>query len=153
MAGTRRAGRHYIDVMRALCVARHPILSDHLSRFFERFDVAAAPIVGMRQARSMVSSYDPDIALCDYDLLTPTQLALWRADPASAGVPIVAVSMRKRPDEVAGLDARGVAAFLYLPAAHPDAVRRLFTTLRRRRDGVVSPELSWPGTTPAARHR
>lgn len=101
----------------------------------------------------MVSSYDPDLVLCDIDLLTPTQLELWRADPASAGVPIVAVSLRKRPDEVASLDARGVAAFLYLPAIDPDAVRALFSALRRRRDGVASPELSWPGKTPAARQR
>jgi CheY-like chemotaxis protein len=139
--------------MRALCVARHPILSEHLSRFFERFDVAAAPIVGMRQARSAASAYDPDLVFCDYDLLTPTQLELWRADPACANVPIVAVSMRKRPDEVAALDCRGVVAFLYLPNADPDALRPLFAALRRSRDGVASPGLSWPRTASAVRQR
>jgi hypothetical protein len=139
--------------MRALCVARHPILSEHLSRFFERFDVAAAPIVGMRQARSAALAYDPDVVFCDYDLLTPTQLELWRADPVCGSVPIVAVSMRKRPDEIAAVDRRGVVTFLYLPTVEPDALRPLFAALRRSRDGVASPGLSWPRTASAVRQR
>jgi DNA-binding response OmpR family regulator len=148
------AGYHYIDDMRALCVARHPILSDHLARFFERFDIATVPVVGMRQARSNVSSYDPDLVLCDYGLLTPTHLERWRADPASRGVPIVAVSMTKRPADVADVDGRGLAGFIYLPTIDSEVTRALFATLRRRRDGVTSPKrLSWPGTTPVARRR
>ncbi|HEY4306120.1 MAG TPA: hypothetical protein VGM82_16735 [Gemmatimonadaceae bacterium] len=140
--------------MRVLCVARHLILSEHLSRFFERFDVAAAPVVGMRQARTTISSYDPDLVLCDYDLLTPTQLALWRADPSASGVPIVALSMSKRLNEIVPIDARGVYGFLYLPTLDPATVRTLFASLRRQRDGVAMPKrVSWPGTTPAVRHR
>jgi hypothetical protein len=87
-------------------------------------------------------------------LLTPAQLARWRADPASAGVPIVAVSMTKRPGDVADLEPRGITGFIYLPAIDADATRALFAALRRRRDGVASPKrLSWPGTTPVARRR
>jgi hypothetical protein len=139
--------------MRAFCVARHPILSEHLSRFFERFDVAAVPIVGLRQARSTILSYDPDLVLCDYDLLTPAELGLWRADPACAAVPMVAVSMTKRPDDVAD-QARGITGFLYLPTIDPETTRTLFAAVRRRRDGVASPNrLSWPGTTPVVRRR
>lgn len=139
--------------MRVLCVARHQILSEHLSRFFERFDVAAAPVVGMRQARVAAATYDPDLVLCDYDLLTPTQLALWRADPSASMVPIVALSMSKRPDEIVAIDARGVHGFLYLPTLEPETVRTLFSSLRRQRDGVAVPKrLSWPGTNPVARH-
>ena len=140
--------------MRVLCVARHQILSEHLCRVFERFDVAAAGVVGMRQARTSIATHDPDVALCDYDLLTPTQLELWRADPASGGVPIVAVSMTKRPHEVTATEERGVVAFIYLPKLEPETARALFTALRRRRDGVASPNLlSWPGTTPVVRQR
>jgi hypothetical protein len=131
------------------------MLSEHFCRVFERLDVAAAPVVGLRQARAALSSYDPDLVLCDYDLLTPTHLELWRGDSASAAVPIVAVSLTKRPDEIdARLEARGVAAFLHLPTLNPTAARALFSTLRRTRDGVASPNrLSWPGTTPVARYR
>jgi DNA-binding NarL/FixJ family response regulator len=153
-AGPWRTRHHYIDVMRALCVARHPILSEHLTRFFERFDVAAAPVVGMKQARMAVSSYDPDLALCDYDLLTPVQLESWRGDAASNEVPIIAVSMTKRPDEVTTLQMQGVFGFLYLPTLDPDAARALLARHRRRREGVATPKrLSWPGTTPVTRHR
>jgi DNA-binding NarL/FixJ family response regulator len=140
--------------MRILCVARHPILSEHLCRFFERFEVAAAPAVGMRQARASITSHDPDVALCDYDLLTPTQLELWRADAAASRVPIVALSMTKRLHEVPPIDERGVIGFLYLPTLRPDTVRALFANLKRRREGVASPnQLQWPGTTSVARHR
>jgi CheY-like chemotaxis protein len=140
--------------MRILCVARHQMLSEHLCRFFERFDVAAAPAVGMRQARSSLAAHDPDLVFCDYDLLTPTQLELWRADPATRGVPIIAVSMTKRAHEVGAITERGVVGFLYLPTVQPETARALFASLRRRRDGVVSPTpLSWPGPTPVARRR
>jgi CheY-like chemotaxis protein len=140
--------------MRVLCVARHQILSEHLGRFFERFDVATAPVVGMRQARASIATHDPDVALCDYDLLTPTQLELWRADRAARAVPIVAVSMTKRPHEVTMIEERGVVAFVYLPTLQPATARALFAALRRQRNGVVSPSpLTWPLTTPAARLR
>jgi DNA-binding NarL/FixJ family response regulator len=140
--------------MRVLCVARHPILSEHLCRFFERFDVAAAPCVGVRQARAMVLAYDPDIALCDYDLLTTSELEQWRDDAAAGRVPIVAVSMTRRPDEVRVADAEGVVGFLYLPTVSPVVAHQLLAGLRRRRDGVASPnQLPWPGTAPVARIR
>ena len=140
--------------MRVLCVARHPVLSEHLCRVFERFDVAAAAVVGMRQARVSTRLYDPDVALCDYDLLTPTQLGLWRADRTAGNVPIIAVSMTKRPHEVTPIHERGVVAFLYLPTLDPGTVRGLFASLRRARDGVVSPNsLSWPGTTSVVHRR
>jgi CheY-like chemotaxis protein len=140
--------------MRMLCVARHPILSEHLCRIFERFDVATMAVVGMRQARMSITLHDPDIALCDYDLLTPTQLGLWRADRAASKVPIVAVSMTKRPREVTAIEERGVVAFLYLPTLEPESARALFAALRRRRDGVASPStFAWPGTTSVVRSR
>ena len=140
--------------MRVLCVARHPVLSEHLCRFFERFDVAAVPCVGVRQARALISAYDPDVAICDYDLLTASQLDQWRKDAAASRVPIVAVSLTKRPSEIRLLDAAGVVGFLYLPTVAPITAQQLLTSLRRRREGVASPnQLSWPGTAPVARMR
>lgn len=137
--------------MRVLCIARHPILSEHLCRYFERFDVAALPCVGVRSARGMISAYDPDIAICDYDLLTASELQRWRDDAGTSAVPIVAVSMSKRPSEVRLAAATGVVGFLYLPTVSPVAAQQLLTSLRRHRDGVITPnELSWPGTTRVA---
>lgn len=152
--GTSAPRDYYIVVMRVLCVARHQILSEHLCLVFERFDVAAAAAVGMRHARTLVSSYDPDVALCDYDLLTTRQLELWRTDAAAGAVPIIAVSLTKRPSEVALTDARGIVGFVYLPMLDPAAVRALFTALRQPRDGVLSPtQLSWPEATSRPRRR
>ena len=146
--------RGYIGIMRVLCIARHPILSEHLCRFFGRFDVAAVPCVGVRSARAMASAYDPDIAICDYDLLTASELEQWGADASAGRVPIVAVSMTKRPSEVRLIDATGVVGFLYLPAVSPIAAQQLLATLRRQRDGVATPnDLSWPGTTRIAQKR
>jgi DNA-binding NarL/FixJ family response regulator len=149
--GTSRDERHYIAVMRVLCIARHPILSEHLCRFFERFDVAAAPCVGVRSARGMISAYDPDVAICDYDLLTASELDQWHAGAATSAVPIVAVSMTKRLNEVRLGQASGVVGFLYLPTVSPIVAQQLLTSLRRQRDGVVTPnELSWPRTARVA---
>lgn len=140
--------------MRVLCVARHPILSEHLCRFFERFDVAAVGCVGVRQARSLISAYDPDVAICDYDLLTAQQLEQWQRDAAACRVPIVAVSLTKRPNQVRVFDAPGVVGFLYLPTVSPITAQQLLLSLRRRREGVASPDqLQWPGTAPVARIR
>jgi DNA-binding NarL/FixJ family response regulator len=140
--------------MRVLCVTRHPILSEHLCRFFEQFDLAAVPCVGVPRARSLVPAYDPDLVLCDYDLLTPSELAQWRADAAARVVPIVAVSMTRRPSEVRLVEATGVVGFLYLPTTSPSVARHLLASLRRRRDGVASPnQLPWSGTASAARIR
>src|SRR4051812_14100754 len=111
--------------MRVLCVARHPVLSEHLCRIFERFDVAAVPCVGVRRARALISAYDPDVVICDYDLLTVSQLDQWRNDAAASPVPIVAVSLTKRPSEVRLLDAIGVVGFLYLPTVAPIAAQQL----------------------------
>jgi hypothetical protein len=140
--------------MRVLCVARHPILSEHLCLVFERFDVAAAPAIGMRHARTLASTYDPDVAFCDYDLLTARELDLWRADAAAAGVPIVAVSLTRPASEVALAEGQGVVGFVYLPTLDPAAVRELLAALRRPRDGVLPPApLAWPGVAPLRRRR
>lgn len=102
----------------------------------------------------MISAYDPDVAICDYDLLTASELTAWRADAAASRVPIVAVSMSKRPSDVRLTEAAGVVAFLYLPTVTPSIAQELLASLRRRREGVVTPErLSWPGSAPTVRVR
>jgi hypothetical protein len=44
----------------------------------------------------------PDVVICDYDLLVAAPLADWERDPILCEVPIIAVSLTRRPEE-AGL--------------------------------------------------
>jgi hypothetical protein len=152
--------------MRALCVGRHPYLSEHLCRFFERLGVATIPCVGMSAAVRDIASCEPDLVICDYDLLATMPLTNWETDPALATVPVVAVSMTRQPGEAHLLDVNGIAGFLYLPTLDPDDAQRFLSGVRRTRPvereggAVTSPTsetldslLPWPGTTRVAELR
>ena len=67
--------------MRVLCVARHPFLSEHLGRYFERLGVDTMPCVGLRDAQRLAPKYDVDAVICDYDLLATASLDAWVSDP------------------------------------------------------------------------
>jgi hypothetical protein len=130
--------------MRLLCVARHGVLSDHLASLFRSFGADTCPAVGLAEALDAARSFGPQAVVCDYELLATVSLAEWERDPQLARVPIVAVSLTRRPDELHALDVNNVAGFVYLPALeHADGVRLLAAlggcgvrggSLRPRRD-------------------
>lgn len=135
--------------MRVLCVGRHPFLSEHLCRFFERLDVEPLPCVGLAEAAEQARAVNADAVICDYDLLATAPLAGWETDPILASVPIIAVSMTRNPGEAHVADVNGVAGFLYLPTLELEEAERLLAAVRRKRSSGIHPPdtLPWSGTT------
>jgi CheY-like chemotaxis protein len=103
------------DTLRAICIARHRFLSGHYCLVFADFGIDGTPVVGFERGIAAARAQLPDLVFCDYDLLAPALLRTWRRDPKLSSIPIIAVSLTRRPDEV-NLSAReGVTSFLYLP--------------------------------------
>jgi DNA-binding NarL/FixJ family response regulator len=131
--------------MRLLCVARHEFLSAHLARFFETLGVATVPVVGLQGAIDAAASCEADAVVCDYDLLATIPLDGWERDPLLSRLPVVAVSLTRRPDEVHVLDVNGIAGFLYLPTLDRAQASRVLGAAMSRRRGVSAPaSLAWP---------
>jgi DNA-binding NarL/FixJ family response regulator len=132
--------------MRVLCVGRHPFLSDHLRRFFDALGVNARPVVGLDEAIEAAAEYQPDAVVCDYDLLATIPLDGWERDPLLSRLPVIAVSLTRRPEEVHLLDVNGIAGFLYLPTLEREhALQMLSAAASWRRAGVTAPtSLAWP---------
>lgn len=140
--------------MRALCVGRHPFLSEHLCRFFENLGVDTVPCVGMAEAAVAARSTEIDVVIADYDLLATSPLVDWERDPSCAGLAVIAVSMTRHPGEAHLLDVNGIAGFLYLPTLDPAHAHRVLSAVRRERTAIHPPAvLPWPGTTPVAQIR
>lgn len=102
-------------VLRALCVSRHQYLGDHLARFFQKFGLETSYAVGLEGAIAVARQVEPQIVLCDYDLLATLPLDVWERDALLSRTPVVAVSMTRRPEETHVLDVNGIGGFLYLP--------------------------------------
>jgi hypothetical protein len=146
--------RKYIAAMRVLCVGRHPFLSEHLGRFFEKLGVETVPCVGMCDAEELVRQGPFDAVICEYDLLATISLANWESDPTLSRVPLIAVSLTRHPGEAHLLDINGIAGFLYLPTLDHDDALRLLAAVQQKRSGITPPTvLPWPGTTPVAQLR
>jgi hypothetical protein len=118
--------------MRLLCVARHGVLSDHLASVFHGFGAETCSAVGLTEALGAARSFRPQAVICDYDLLATVSLTAWERDPQLARVPIVAVSLTRRPDEVHALDVNNVAGFVYLPSLEREDGVRLLAALGAR---------------------
>jgi len=132
--------------MRVLCVGRHPFLSAHLCRFFDALGVITRPAVGLEEAIDAAAGHQPDAVICDYDLLATIPLEAWERDPLLSRLPVIAVSLTRRPNEVHVLDVNGIAGFLYLPTLERDrALQVLGAAASWRRAGVSAPaSLPWP---------
>jgi DNA-binding NarL/FixJ family response regulator len=126
--------------MRVLCVGRHPFLSAHLCRFFEALDVGTKPVVGLDNAIEAAAAYQPDAVICDYDLLATISLDGWERDPLLSRLPVIAVSLTRRPEEIHLVDINGIAGFLYLPTLEPEqALQMLSAAASWRRVAVAAP--------------
>lgn len=101
--------------MYVLCIARHKFLSDHICRLFSASDWRTVPAVGFEEGLARAREQVPDVVICDYDLLATAPLQRWERDDVLADVPMIAVSMTRRPEEAHLLDVNGIAGFLYLP--------------------------------------
>ncbi|HEY2852200.1 MAG TPA: hypothetical protein VGJ18_05100 [Gemmatimonadaceae bacterium] len=121
-------------------------MSSHLCRFFEALGVNTRPVVGLDDAIEAAADHQPDAVVCDYDLLATIPLDGWERDPLLSRLPVIAVSLTRRPEEVHLLDVNGIAGFLYLPTLERGhALQVLGAAASWRRAGVTAPtSLPWP---------
>jgi CheY-like chemotaxis protein len=127
--------------MRLLCVGRHAYLSEHLCRYFRGLGADCSAAVGVSEALSLATRYEPHVIVCDCDLITPALLDEWAVEPRTADVPLLAVSLTRRPEELPPVELMGVAGVLYLPALERSQVLALLAGAHRHR-GVVAP-IGW----------
>lgn len=108
----------------ALCVGRHRYLSEHLGTYFRSLGLTTTCVVGIDEALHAAQRELPDLVLCDYDLLATVHLDAWERDERLSRVPLIAVSLTRRPEEVHLLDINAIAGFLYLPTLDVHTARR-----------------------------
>lgn len=138
--------------MRVLCVGRHAVLSGHFCRYLSECGVESHPAVGLAEAMAQARVQRPDVVMCDYDLLTSASLERWAQEPGVRGLPLIAVSLTRRPEEVYVGEGTPIAGFLYLPTLdRADASRVLGAAARA--SGISAPSsLPLPGAR-AIQHR
>jgi DNA-binding NarL/FixJ family response regulator len=101
--------------LRALCIARHCFLSEHIARYFACMGVITSEVVGLDAAVEAARRTSPDVIICDYDLLATIPLEKWERDELLSNTPVIAVSLTRHSQELHLLDVNGIAGFLYLP--------------------------------------
>jgi len=139
--------------MRAVCIARHRYLSEHISSIFTAIGIESIPAVGFDDGMRTTRAELPDLVICDYDLLVVAPLAQWECDEQLGVVPIVAVSLTRRPEEAHLMDTNGIAGFLYLPVIDEDAVARIvYAATARRIRPPVNP-FRWALDSRTVEHR
>lgn len=124
--------------MRLVCVSRHQFLSEHLCRIFGDLGVQCEPIVGVADACATAERFEPHLVVVEDSLLSPAVLDGWAASAAMRDVPVLAVSLTRRPEEGLAVSPNGVAGVIYLPALDRDAVLALMECARRPM-GVSAP--------------
>jgi len=110
--------------MRAVCISRHVFLGEHICSIMRSAGIECESVIGLREGMDASRVARPDVVICDYDLLATAPRYEWHRDSGSDGLPIVAVSLTRRPEEAHLVDGRTIAGFLYLPAVDSAAVER-----------------------------
>lgn len=118
--------------MRLLCVGRHAFLAEHIAALFREVGAETYPVVGLGRAAELAATGAPDVVICEYDLLATNPLGAWERDAALSQIPVVAVSLTRRPHEACAFDVNGIAGFLYLPTLDRDAALRTLESLALR---------------------
>ena len=113
--------------LQALCVGRHRYLSDHIARFFANLGVETTGAVGLEDALAASRSFDPQMVICEYEVLATLSLEAWEKDELLSHMPVIAVSLTRRSHEAHLLDVNGIGGFLYLPTLDRDAALRIIT--------------------------
>lgn len=133
--------------MRLLCVGRHRYLSEHLCRVFGELGAECVPVVGAANAPASAARVEPHVVVCDCDLITPAMLDEWAAEPMLVDLPVIAVSLTKRPEEAPRLDRVGVSGVVYLPMLDRGQLAILLVGAPRTR-GVTAPAHWWSQSLP-----
>ena len=118
--------------LRALCIARHCFLSEHIARYFAQMGVATTNAVGLDSAMQSIGELPPDVVICDYDLLATISLEKWEHDGLLSKTPVIAVSLTRHAEELHLLDVNGIAGFLYLPTLQQAPALRILRAAAAR---------------------
>lgn len=129
--------------MRVLCVGRHAFLSEHLCRVFGEVGAVCESAVGTSEAMRVATRFEPDVVVCEGDLLTSSVLDVWAHERALHRVPVIAVTLTRRPDDTLPPEATTgeSAAVVYLPGLTGTQLMSLLASVRRA--GGVSAPSDW----------
>jgi hypothetical protein len=134
--------------MRAVCIARHRILAEHYRDYFADLGIRAVPAVGFGEGIAAARREGAELVLCDYELLATATLEQWEHDDRLTGVPLVAVSLTRRPEDAHAATASGVAGFLYLPTLAPEDVACMLRAATGHGLRAPADALRWPPSAP-----
>lgn len=129
--------------MRVLCVGRHAFLSEHLCRVFGDAGAHCETVVGSHAVPPAAARFEPQVIICEGDLLTPAVLEHWAQEGALTNTPVLAVSLTPPPDDAVPAELSGTdsPAAIYLPSLNRTQVAALLQSARSPR-GVSAP-LQW----------
>jgi DNA-binding NarL/FixJ family response regulator len=130
--------------MRLLCIGRHPYISAHYRRFFESLGLEVVSTEDIPAALGLLPTVAPDVALVDYELLATRPMGEWLEDAVAREVPLVAVSLTRRPEEML-LDRTLLVGGLYLPAVSPATALAVLRQAASRGGVVLPPDAALPG--------
>ncbi len=63
--------------LKALCVGRHTFLAEHFARLFAGLGLETKPAVGLLESSIESRGFDPDVVICEYELLASLSLEAW----------------------------------------------------------------------------
>src|SRR6266550_9323847 len=128
--------------LRALCVALHCFLSEHIARYFAQMGIATMTAVGLDAAVMVAGEVSPDVVICDYDVLATIPLEKWEHDLLLSNTPVIAVSLTRHAEELHLLDVNGIAGFLYLPTLEQAPALRILHAAATRPKFTLGPRSS-----------
>lgn len=132
--------------LRALCIARHCFLSEHIARYFAQMGLDTTNAVGLDSAIASAGELSPDVVICDYDLLATIPLEKWERDALLSSTPVIAVSLTRHAEELHLLDVNGIAGFLYLPTLEQEAALKILHAAAARPRYSIGPRQGAPRT-------
>ena len=132
--------------LRALCIARHSFLSEHIARYFAEMGVTTTNAVGLDSAVKVAAGASPDVVICEYDVLASIPLRQWEHDVLLSSIPVIAVSLTRHAEELQLLDVNGIAGFLYLPTLEPAPALRILRAAAARPKYTLGSGASAPRT-------
>lgn len=133
--------------LRALCVGRHRFLSDHFARFFNELGMDTTYAVGLEDALVQSRTFEPEVVICEYEVLATLSLEAWERDALLSRKPVIAVSLTRRPNEAHLLDVNGIGGFLYLPLLEPAAAQKVIAAAARGSHARYNPAPVTTGST------
>jgi len=128
--------------LRALCIARHSYLSEHIARYFAEMGIVTTNAVGLDSAVRIAGEVSPDVVICDYDVLATFSLEMWEHDRMLSNTPVIAVSLTRHAEELHLLDVNGIAGFLYLPTLEQAPALRILHAAATRPKFTLGPRSS-----------